>query len=896
VHGLVVGLYPGRIRDRFGRAIEDDFAEALEDAARSGWLRTCRTGVVWCADAAVSAFAERLGMGRGVVQMGTAAPVELGGGWWRRAVLQAGGREVRLALRRLSRQPGLVGVVVLTLGVSIGAATTVFLAIDVLLVRSLAYPAADRLVRLEMSGPGGRIGERVSAADAEDIGRRASAIESLTLVDFGTVSLSDGAGPADVAVSAYASASVFMVLGVGPVHGRGFAAGEDEAGRGDVVVLSDGLWRRRFAADPQVLGRSVLIQGRAHTVIGVLPPGFEDPSSGDAGYADVWLPLAVNDALRSRGARWLIGIARLAPAVTRQEASVEIGAIAAQLAAAYPETNEGMSVRLTPLREAIWGEVRRPLFLMLGATAAVLLIACANLANVFLARGAVRRNEIAVQRAIGAGAGAITRQFLFESLLLALAGGALGLALTYGMSGFAGQLLGGRLPRLASATPDATVLLFAIAISILSALAFGLLPCLQALRSDPSRALESSRSAAGGRERRGARRVLVASQVMLSVVLLGGAAQLIRSMHRLSAVDPGFAAANALAFDLSLPAATYGESWQLIGFHERLGIALAAEPGFVAAGAVDKPPLGTRWGCNGFAIEGERLPERAEDWPCADTRAITQHYLEAAGIPLVRGRAFGDADGEVSANVVLINQTLAASQWPGEDPIGRRIAWAGEHEEADGWRTVVGVVGDVLHRGPMRAPLPEVYMPFRQAPDARMTWIVRTTGDPTALVPVVRRLVAALDPTVPVRQPRAMDEVLAATIGPVRASAIATAAFAAFALLLALVGVHGVLSFLVAHRAPEMGVRMALGATAGEVQRKVLAEGMSTVALATLAGLGLAWALGRTLQRFVFDVGAAEPVVLAGIAAVVLCTGTLACWLPARRAARLDPTAAMRGN
>lgn len=802
-------------------------------------------------------------------------------------------RDIRLALRRLSRQPGLVAVVILTLGLGIGAASTVFLAIDALFLRPLAYPEAERLYRLE-AGSGGRFDTRLSIADGADVERLATTIEAVALVDFGSASLADESGVADVVIAANASASIFDVLGVRPALGRGFAAGEDVEGRGDVVVLSDGLWRRRYGSDPNVVGRSIRLQGVEHTIIGVLPAGFEDPATAENGFADVWVPLAVSAELRSRGMRWTRAIARLSSGASREGAAAEVAAVAARLAESYPETNEGQTIRLVALREAIWGDARQPLMLMLVATITVLLIACANLANLFLARATVRRGEISLQRAIGATSSTIFRQLMLESVLLSLAGGLVGVMLAWGSSALARRVLGNQLPRLAQATPDLTVIGFALCAAVLAALAFGLVPSLRAVRGDPSNGVEVARGSGATRIRRGARRILVASQVTMSVVLLASAALLLSNLRRLSAANPGYDPRNVFAFDLSLPVGDYAEPWQMIAFHERLEGELSSRRGILTAGAVNKPPLGTRWGCDAFAVEGRPIPDEPSAWPCADTRVMTQDYLRTMSIPLLRGRAFDESDDESSMRVVLINETLAAREWPGEDPVGRRIAWPADLETAEPWRTVIGVVGDVHHRGPMVEAPPEVYMPFPQAPDRRMTWLIRTAGDPMTLLPAIREIVTSLDRNLPVRRPHTMESALAESLGPVRASAMAAGGLAAFALLLAMVGVHGVLSFLVARQTAEFGVRMAFGATGSGVRRLVLKEGMSTAGVATAAGLVLALAASRLLRSVPIGVESTSPLLFGAVGALVLVTAFIACWLPARRAARLDPATALR--
>lgn len=883
---LAMRAYPAAFRSRLGAPMRSDAYEALDEAwARSGWS-WLRTVVFWCGDALLSGLAERASRRR------TSRARSESAGGFRKAMLSAFGMDVRQALRRLRRTPGFAALVILTLALGIGLTTTAYHVANAVVFRPLGYPSPDRLVRVLMVTAEGREQSKVSAPDVRDWAERARTFESFAALDFGVVALADGGTDPEVVRSVHATPSVFEVLGVSAATGRLFTPA-DESGETDVVVLSDGLWRSRFGADPRVSGRTVLVDGRPRTVIGVLPADFEDPSAAESGQSQVWLPLTEEGA-GLRGMRWLNAIGRLAEAVPIERAESDLSAVASALASEHPETNAGLATRLVPLRESIWGDAELPLLLLVLSSGLILLIACSNLANLMLARGVIRQREVAIRRAIGGGRGQVVRQVAVESALLATAGGAAGVAVTWLASMGIRALLDDRLQRMA-VLPGARVLVLAGCLTLLTGVFIGILPGLRAADADPGDVLrESGRSASTGRRTRSIRNVLVGGQVAVALVLLVGAALLLRSFERLMRVDPGFDASGLLVWELSLPSTTYPDAADVLQFESELLDRLNAIPG-ASAGLVDKLPFGTRWGCAGFAIEGRPVPERPDDWPCADSRSVSAAYAAVMGLPLRRGRMLEASDDDSAEPVVVINETLAQQTWPDADPIGQRIAWAQEMDGTPVWRRVVGIVGDVRHRGLERAAQPEMYMPYEQAPDRRTSWVVRVPrGDPSALAGAVRNAIREVDRTLPLRDLRTFEATIAESVTGLRTGMLAIIGLSALALVIAVTGIYGVLAFFVAQRVPEFGLRLALGAEPKSIARLVVAEGMRTAGIGAAIGLLGALALSRVLSSILFGVRPTEPLSLIAVTLLLLSVAVLAAWLPARRALRVDPATALR--
>ena len=876
LYDLLLRAFPTAFRGRHGPAMRRAYLDALAEARDAGIGRRVGTRLTWWADAVRHGVAERWTSRRREPQPG--------GGWPRGL-----GFDARLAVRRLVREGGFTAFVSLTLALGIGGTAAVFAFYNAAFLRPLPWPAGDRLVRLEMVDAQGRGRARVSMPDAADLVSVAG-VAAVGVVDYGAVAIAGGSGDPVMVRAAHASPSLFEVLQTSAARGRLFSPEEGVPGSGDVAVLSDGLWRRRFGADPGVIGTVLEVQGRAHEIVGVLPRGFAVPDAALEGVPEVWLPLAVGGVLAERGSRWLQGIARLEEGRDVASITPALGAAGARLAAAHPETNEGLSVRPLRLRDAMWGDVRTPLRLVLAAAAFVLLIACANLANLLLARSAMRSNEMALRSALGAGRARTAQQLILENGVLALLGGAAGAGLVLLIRALGQRLGAGRLPLILEAPFDLRVVGFLIALSMLAGVLFGTVPTLHLGRAG-GHLLREGRASTRGRAARAAQRILVAAQVALCFVLLTGAAMLLRGFRDAVAVDPGFDAERVLSWEVSLPTTRYADDAAVTAFAGAVLDRLAALPGVEAAGLVDKLPLGSRYGCADLVVAGMPAPPDPVSAPCADFRAASADYLRAMGIRLLEGQPLDRSrpDG------VLVNRTLARRLWPDASPLGRRLAPAAAAEQGEeaAWQ-VIGVVDDVLHLGPREAALPEIYLPFEAAPDRRASFVVRAVGDPAALAPAVRRTMAEVDAALPLRSLRTLDEALLATLAVPRAGLVVITALSLVALFLAVLGLYGVQSYLVARRAPEIGIRMALGAGRPAVVRLVLADGLKVVVLATLLGAGIALAAARALRAFLLGADATDPLTFAAVAALLLGISAIACWVPARRAASIGPTEAMR--
>lgn len=874
IYDLLLRSFPAEFRQRHGEAMRRAYVDALV-AARAGTpLDRLRTRLAWWADVVRQGLAERW--------------TERGRGGRRTGWPQGVAFDARLAARRLVREPAFTAFVALTLALGIGGTAAVFAFYNAAFLRPLPWPAGERLVRLEMVDGQGRGRARVSLPDAVDLGSVAG-VAAVGVVDYGAVAIAGGSGEPVVVRAAHVSPSLFDVLQTSAARGRLFTPEEGVPGSGAVAVLSDGLWRRRFGGDPGVIGAVLEVQGHPHEIVGILPRGFAVPDAALEGVPEVWLPLAVGGALAERGSRWLQGLARLEEGRDVASVTPALAAAGARLAAAHPETNEALSVRPLPLREAMWGDVRTPLRLILAAAAFVLLIACANLANLLLARSAMRASEMALRSALGAGRARTAQQLILEHGALALLGGAAGAGLVLLVRALGQRLAAGRLPMILEAPFDLRVVGVLVGLSVLAGVLFGTVPALH-LRRPGGHLLREGRTSTRGRAARVAQRVLVAAQVALCFVLLSGAALLLRGFRDAVAVDPGFDAERILSWEVSLPTTRYADDAAVIAFAGTVLDHLAALPGVEASGLVDKLPLGSRYGCADLVVAGTPAPRDPTSAPCADLRAASADYLRAMGIRRLEGQPLDRSRPEG----VLVNRTLAQRLWPGESALGRRIGLAANPAQGDaGWQ-VIGVVDDVLHLGPREAALPEIYLPFEAAPDRRASFVVRATGDPAALVPAVRRAVAEVDAALPLRGLRTMDEALLATLAVPRAGLLVIAALSIVALFLAVLGLYGVQSYLVARRAPEIGIRMALGAGRPAVVRLVLADGLKVVLLATLLGAGIAVAAARALRAFLFGADAGDPLTFAAVAALLLGISALACWVPARRAASIGPTEAMR--
>ena len=802
-------------------------------------------------------------------------------------------RDVRYGTRSLLKRPGLTLVALITLALGIGINTAIFSAVDSVLLRPLPFKDPERLMAIWEHTPHlGIARNEFAPANYFDLRNQNQVFEGVGA--FGQLSTNlTGAGEPEQLEGQLVTANVFALLGVPAAVGRTFAADEDQTGRDQVVVLSDALWQRRFNRDPEVINRTITLNGESYTVVGIMPAGFFFPERE----VELWLPWAMEPGqAEGRGDHYFRLVARLKPGVTREQANAEAEAIAARLAAEFPRTNEGLGFVVNSFHQDYVGDLRRPMLILFAAVGLVLLIACANVANLLLAQATTRRREIAIRMALGARRWAIARQLLTESLLLASAGGLFGVfAAIWGVEALA-KLLPESLSKLQAISVDSRVFLFAIGVTLLTAIAFGVVPALHATRANPGDALaETARDVAGGLSGRYLRRVLVIAEVALAVVLLVGAGLLIRSFDRLRQVDLGFTTHNLLTMRMVLPMPKYRQPETRRAFYDELIRRVNEIPGVESAGINTRLPLSTTGMKFSFSVEGRTMPSDS-NLPFAVFRVVNPDYFRAMEIPLQRGRVFDTRDVADSTPVFIVNRRLAEQFWPGEDPSGKRVK-VGPPDSPNAWGTVIGVVGDVRQTGLYGEQLAELYVPYAQE---RRSWmsprdlVVRTRGDTGLLAGAVREAVWAVDKDQPVSNIRTMDQVLAATVSRERFQMLLLTLFATLALVLACVGLYGVISYAVAQRTHEIGVRMALGAQARDVLSLVIRQGMVLTFAGLLLGVLGGLAVTRVMTDLLFGVTATDAVTFITAGGLLLVVSFLACYVPARRATTVDPLIALR--
>jgi putative ABC transport system permease protein len=797
----------------------------------------------------------------------------------------------RLAFRSLRRSRTFALLAVSCIGLGIGVTTTMFSAVSAVLLRPLPFHDADDLVVIyARHREQGLETGNVSYPDYQAWKSETTAFSGMGLFNWLAVTLS-GQDDAERISGAEITADLFSVLGVQPVLGRGFT--EDEVGResrAPVVLLGYDLWQRRYGGNPSIIGQSVNVDGAPFTVVGVMPRGFRFPENGE-----VWVPLELESWAMVRGNRFLAAaIARLAPGHDFAGAQAELAVISERLVGADPQANLGWDARILPLREDLLGGLRFSVLLLFGAVGMVLLIACANVSNLLLARGSTRRKEIAVRLAIGAGRRHVVREMLAESLLIGLGGGAIGILLAAWSLDVLGQALARRMPSYAELRLDLIVLAFAAGISIATALLFGLLPALQSTRADLRATLqEGSRGTAGPRRTR-ARGVLVASEVALTLVLLSGATLLVKSLDVLRSTDLGFDERNVLTMRIYVPPARYPTLEERGFFYTKMLDRLRTLPDVEAAGAAQGIPF-SGWNVGAsIVIEGmPKAPPGRE--PGAHYQYVTTDFFRALSVPLIRGRGIEPRDRTGAPLVGLVNQSFVERFLPGQDPIGKRVGVGGP-DEADAWTTIVGVVGDYRHYALSEPMGPALYFAYDQSPRSQMDLAIRTTGDPLDVLPAVRRVLADLDAQVPAFRVRTLEDATAEELWVQRLLRDLFSIFASLAFLLATVGVYGVIAYNVAQRRQEIGVRVALGARGGDIVRLVVGQGVRLAAIGGAIGLVAAVALARVLSAVADSVDASDPFAFLAAAAAVGAGALLACWLPARRAARIDPLTALRSD
>ena len=896
---LLIHLLPRRYRHRHGEEVTRLFDELARDAlARRGlpalldvWLRSVFDVVRWASREHLVRRARRSilrhGKRRSSHREWTASGNRM------ETLLQ----DIRYGARSLARRPGFTAMVVATFALGIGANTAMFNVVNGVLLRDLPYRSPDRIVRL-MGTDQGRVnvGGTLAWANFRDAHERSDIFSAAAAYDEWQPNLT-GVGEPERLDAALVSTPFFEVLGVKPALGRFFRPEEDIDGQDRVVVLSHGLWQRKFGGDPTIIGRAIDLNGNPHTVVGVAPRDFEDPKLSGARWGEpaLWRPLGFGgisgDQLPSRGSSSYVAIGRLRPGITIEQARARIAAISRQLEEEYPAENAGVGMTVVPLRESIVGEVSTSLIVLLGLVGFVLAIAASNVGNLLLGRAAERQHEMALRAALGATRRRLLRQLLTETLLLAALGGALGLGLAAVSTGMLVDLGGPFIPRSEAVRIDLAVLGFGLGVTLVTGLLCGSAPVLLLSTRDLRSALVDSSRTTGGRRSHRLRSVLVAAEVALALVLATGAGLLAKSLWNLTRVDAGIDAAQVLTFDLAPPVTRYREPERLDALYDALLARLRALPQVEVAALVNLAPLTGGFDGNSVTADDRPQPPPRETLS-AQTRSVTPDYFRAMGIDVRRGRTFGDRDRAGATPVVVINQALASELWPDGDAIGKRITVAGASAE------VIGVVSDVKHLSLAETAPPRVYAARSQAiipwQLRNMTVVLRTADHPAGLAAVARAAVHEIDPQLPIAKLRTMEEVVTASVAPPRFRTSLLSSFAALALLLAAVGIYGVISYSASQRVREMAIRMALGARSLAVLRLMLGEGLAPVAIGLMAGVAAALVFTRLLSGFLFQVPPTDPIVFSGVALMMMVIAVAAILAPAWRATRVDPMRALQ--
>ena len=831
--------------------------------------------------------------------------------------IEALAQDARYALRGARTQPGVTAAIVLTLALGIGANTAIFSVVNGVLLRPLPYEDAGRVVAVWNRWTGWPK-TWLSGPEVVDYARQRDVFSSFSAYDYTAVNLSGTGGEPERLRAGVVARELFDVLGVRPALGRAFTAEEDAGGGPAAVILSGELWRRRFGADPTVIGRRVLVDGNPQTIVGVLPPGFRLPIEFAGEHSQLFIPLELGTPSEdNRGSHGLNAVARLRPGVSREVAERRMNAFIQQFRREHPNIyGPDFGVVVVTARDEALGNVRPVLLVLLGAVSFVLLIGCANIANLLLSRAEARSREIAIRAALGAARARLVRQLLTESVVLALMGGAMGLAVARAGVLALGALGPANVPRVADVALDASVLAYTLGVSLACGLVFGLAPAMRTARGDLHLSLRQGRgTTSAGRQR--LRHLLVAAEVALAVVSVTGATLMARSFASLLRVPPGFRTDHALTLRLSLPTGTYATSSRLRSTYDQLLGDIRQLPGVRTAGAITGLPLTGARGDWNFSIVGQAPPASAEQGPTADWQTATPGYFEAMEIPILRGRGLTADDRLPGRLVVVINRTTAERYWRDADPIGKRIRLGGTADSLP--REIVGVVGDVKHKGLDQETRAEMYLPYAQFPSTlpdsagltprAMTLVIRTACasggrrgdgghgcDPTSLASAVRRIIARTDPQLPVSQVRTLDEVFSASVSTPRFATVLLGAFGGLALVLAALGVYGVISYSVAQRSREMGIRMALGAGGADVVRLVVVQGMRPATVGLMLGVVAAIAGTRLMRQLLFGVSDTDAASFAAGVLVLGAAGLLATVIPARRATRADPMAALRAD
>jgi putative ABC transport system permease protein len=798
-------------------------------------------------------------------------------------------QDLRYGARKLLKSPAFALVAVMTLAIGIGANTAIFSVVNAVLLRPLPFERPEELVRV--------FGTRASRSsfsrphsylNFNDLRAQNQTFEAMAAYT-GTSSALSGAEAPEQITGVLSSGDIFRVLGTRPLMGRLLEPVDERPGGSNAVVISHGLWQRRFGGDPRVVGRVIKLDGREREIVGVTPADFSFEFVTDA--ADFWTAIdPAEGPYKSRGSIFLDIIGRLKPGVSVEQARADAGVVGSRLAEQYQESNAGVGFRLASAQEELVGDVRPTLLVLLGAVGFVLLIACANVANLLLARAAGRYREIAVRSALGAWRGRIVRQLMTESLLLAFAGGLLGLLFALWGVKILSAFVPENVPRFGETSIDLRVLGFTLAASVVTGFLFGIAPALQSSRFDINEALkEGGRGGTDGLGRKRVRSLLVVAEVALSLVLLVGAGLLMKSFVRLRNTDPGFDSSNTLTASLSLASARYDTDEKIADFYRRLVERVRAMPGVESVGAVTPLPLSENGYSFSFSIVGQP-PLPPGQGQSASARFVTPEYFRAQGIPLRAGRVFTDADKAGAPGAIVVNEAFARRYFPGVEPLGQRLSLGVNDIEGE----IVGVVGNIRGVRLATPAVPEYYVPEATAAFSDMTLVVRTKGDPASLTPALRQAVAEMDKDQPLYDVRTMDSLVARSVARQRFSMTLVGVFAALAMLLAAVGIFSVMSFMVSQRTHEIGIRMALGARPRDILSMVVRQGLVLTLAGVCVGLAGAFALTRLMSGLLYEVSATDPVVYGSITALLATVAVLACYVPARKATKVDPLIALR--
>jgi putative ABC transport system permease protein len=819
--------------------------------------------------------------------------------------------DLRYAFRQLAKSPGFTVVGVLTLALAIGANSAVFSLINALLVRPLPYQESSRIALIwEQFATQGLDRIPVSAPEYLDLEKEFQSGTGLAAFNYQTFNLGGGDIPERIS-GAVVSPSLFPLLGVKPIKGRTFAREEQGEGHDDVVVISERLWNRRFSADPVLIGKSLLLNGRSYTVIGIMPAKFEFPiplfgiqGNQFAERVDIWKPVAfTKNELEQRGSRSYGMITRLRPGVSLSQAQAELDQIISNWKQTYKDnySGGGFGAKIYPLRDQVVGGMRTGLAILLGAVVFVLLIACANLATMLLARASAREREMAIRVALGAGRWRLLRQMLTESVLLAVAGaiGAIFLSI-WGLE-LLKQIGARTIPRLAEVNVDLVVLIVTAFVAVGTGILFGMIPAFATAKPELTEALkEGGRSSTAGARHNQVRNSLVVAEIALALVLLVGAGLLIKSFARVQNIDPGFDRRNILTAEIGLSetkypqfgSSAYNHGAAMTSFWNDALRRIQQLPGVEAAAFTIVLPLSGSNTDSSFSIEGREVRPN-EPGPGEEIRDVSPDYFKVLKTPLLRGRFFTEADNFDAPWVVIINEALAKKYWPNEDALGKRITFSDTRKPNPKWITIVGIVRSIRHRGLDVDPAPEYYLPLAQRPQNQMILAVRSAQDPRSLASAIRREIQSIDPDQPIANVRTLEVVSAESIAPRRMSVVLLGAFAGIALLLASVGIYGVISYLVVQRTHEIGVRMALGAQRNDVLRLVVGRALKLIGIGALIGLALAFASTRALSALLYNVSAFDPTTFVVVTFTLSAVALLASYIPALRAARADPVVAL---